>query len=142
MLEGHNALPDTIWSPSAVLVAFCDILTCPPHVHHLSCSHCSRPSAAVAAGMADRYATEAARIATLSLIDAAGFDVVQQSCVDMLADLLLRYLHEAGAGSHHYAELAGRSETNPIDVVSSNWPSHTGYFWLTRTARVGYRGLK
>lgn len=38
-----------------------------------------------------------------------------------LADLLLRYIGEAGAGSHHYAELAGRSDTNPVDVVRACW---------------------
>lgn len=68
--------------------------------------------------MADGYAREAARVAALQLADSAGFDAVQQSCVEILADLLLRYVHEVGAASHHYAELAGRSETNPVDVVS------------------------
>lgn len=67
--------------------------------------------------MAAQYAQAAARISALALIDATGFDVCQQSCVDILADLLLRYVQEVGAGSHHYAELAGRSETNPIDVA-------------------------
>ena len=68
--------------------------------------------------MADNYAREAAKIAAAQLADSAGFDVAQASCIDILADLLLRYVHEAGASSHHYAELAGRSETNPVDVVS------------------------
>lgn len=63
------------------------------------------------------YAREAALIAALQLADSAGFDLAQQSCVDIIADLLLRYVHEVGAGSHHYAELAGRSDTNPVDVV-------------------------
>jgi len=69
--------------------------------------------------MADQYAREAARVVALQLADSAGFDVVQQSCVEILSDLLLRFINEAGAGSHHYAELAGRSETNPVDVVST-----------------------
>ncbi|KAI7842811.1 hypothetical protein COHA_003557 [Chlorella ohadii] len=67
--------------------------------------------------MADHYAREAARIAGLALADSAGFDAVQTSCGEILADLLLRYVHEVGAASHHYAELAGRSETNAVDVA-------------------------
>ena len=67
--------------------------------------------------MTDSYALAAARIAAAALINAAGFDVCQQSCVDVLADLLLKYVREVGAGSHHFAELAGRTETNPVDVV-------------------------
>ena len=63
------------------------------------------------------YARQAARAAALHLADSAGFDLAQQSCVEILADLLLRYVQEVGAGSHAYAELAGRSETNPVDVV-------------------------
>ena len=67
--------------------------------------------------MADHYAREAARVSALQLAYHAGFDVAQESCVEILADLLLRYVNEVGAGSHHYAELAGRSETNAVDVV-------------------------
>lgn len=44
--------------------------------------------------MADHYAREAARIAGLALADSAGFDAVQTSCGEILADLLLRYVHE------------------------------------------------
>lgn len=128
-----------------------------------------------AATMADRYAREAARIAGLALADSAGFDAVQTSCSEILADLLMRYLHEVrrsssllagswvyalctsafkmhmlalemthsddmnnaacpfpcllqvGAASHHYAELAGRSETNAVDVVRA---AGAGGLWL------------
>ena len=59
----------------------------------------------------------AARQSALALADSAEFDEVQQSCVEILADLLLRYVQEVGAASHHYAELAGRTDTNAIDVV-------------------------
>ena len=67
--------------------------------------------------MAEHYARAAARVTALQLADAAGFDVAQGSCAEVLADLLLRYIGELGAASHHYAELAGRTETNPVDVV-------------------------
>ncbi|KAL4452607.1 hypothetical protein ABPG75_008269 [Micractinium tetrahymenae] len=67
--------------------------------------------------MAEQYSWQTARLVALQLAESAGFDVVQQSCVEILADLLLRFINEAGAGSHHYAELAGRSETNPVDVT-------------------------
>lgn len=70
--------------------------------------------------MAEQYARQVARLAVQGLVDCAGFDLVQQSCVEILADVLLRFINQAGAGSHHYAELAGRNETNAVDVVSES----------------------
>lgn len=67
--------------------------------------------------MAEQYAREVARLAVLGIVDAAGFDVAHQSCVEILSDVLLSFITQAGAASHHYAELAGRNETNAVDVV-------------------------
>jgi transcription initiation factor TFIID subunit 8 len=75
--------------------------------------------------MADNYAYEAAKTSARALAGSAGFDVVQHSCLDILANLILRYIKEVGAASHHYAELAGRSETNPVDVVRRGPPRRT-----------------
>ena len=69
--------------------------------------------------MADQYANRAAKVAVGQLAEAAGFDAVHQSSLDTLADLLLRYINEIGSASHSYAGLAGRTESNPLDVVSS-----------------------
>jgi histone H3/H4 len=66
----------------------------------------------------DEYARRAARVAAAQLAEAAGFDRVQSSSLDILSDLLLRYIAEVGTASHAYAELANRTDANPLDVVS------------------------
>lgn len=79
--------------------------------------------------MADDYAYQAAKTSARALAGAAGFDVVQHSCLDILAGLIVRYMRELGTGSHHYAELAGRSETNPVDVVRASLLLETAGHW-------------
>lgn len=60
-----------------------------------------------------------ARCAAGQIADAVGFEAVQESAIDMLSELMLRYISEVGAASHSYAELAGRTDTNAFDVVCS-----------------------
>lgn len=66
----------------------------------------------------DDYARSVARVVTAQLADAMEFDALQVSSLDVLSDLLLRYITEVGTAAHTYAELANRSEANPLDVVS------------------------
>ena len=47
----------------------------------------------------------------------AGFDGAQESALDLLGELALRYAGEVGAGARSYAELAGRSSVTFSDVV-------------------------
>ena len=47
----------------------------------------------------------------------AGFDGAQESALDLLGELALRYSGEVGAGARSYAELAGRSSVTFSDVV-------------------------
>ena len=47
----------------------------------------------------------------------AGFDAAQESALDILAELMLRYAGEIGAAAHGYAELANRSVVTISDVV-------------------------
>ena len=72
--------------------------------------------------MADRYAREAARIAGLALADSAGFDVVQTSCSEILADLLMRYLHEVRfcAGGPRRRWLASCAVCTCVDVEDTD----------------------
>lgn len=65
----------------------------------------------------DQYARSVAKVIAGQVLDAEGVDGVQKSAVDILADLLLRYIQEVGKKSHLYAEVAHRSEVNPLDVV-------------------------
>eukprot|EP00193_Tetraselmis_chui_P006863 CAMPEP_0177759570 /NCGR_PEP_ID=MMETSP0491_2-20121128/4803_1 /TAXON_ID=63592 /ORGANISM="Tetraselmis chuii, Strain PLY429" /LENGTH=188 /DNA_ID=CAMNT_0019275409 /DNA_START=1316 /DNA_END=1882 /DNA_ORIENTATION=- len=67
--------------------------------------------------MAEEFSRAVARVAAAQIAEASGFEAVQESAVDMLAELMVRYLSELGAASHSYAELAGRTDTNAGDVL-------------------------
>lgn len=66
-----------------------------------------------------KYAIECAKLVAAQLADAAGYEGVQQSSLDILSDLLLRYMDQVSAASHANAELCGRSESNALDVLLS-----------------------
>ena len=70
--------------------------------------------------MTDRYSRQVARIAVAQMAETTGFDGVQESAVEVLADLMLRYVAQLASASHAYAEVAGRTDCNVNDVVSSS----------------------
>ena len=67
----------------------------------------------------DDYARQIARVVVGQLAEQAGYDSVQDSSVDVLSELLLRYLEEVAAGAHLNAELATRTEINVLDALQS-----------------------
>lgn len=72
--------------------------------------------------MADKYSKHVSRVVVSQLAESAGFQAVQESAVDLLADLTLRYISQLGSASHSYAELAGRTDCNINDLVSPASP--------------------
>lgn len=70
--------------------------------HPLSGVQPSLPAAA-AAPMVDDYSRILARVATAQLAEVAGFDACQDSAVEILAELLLKYISETCSTSHSYA---------------------------------------
>lgn len=68
--------------------------------------------------MAEHYSRHVSKIVVSQLAETAGFHAVQESAVDVLADLMLRYIAQLGSASHSYAELAGRTDCNINDLVS------------------------
>jgi transcription initiation factor TFIID subunit 8 len=70
----------------------------------------------------DRYAMGISRIIAGQLASEQGFEEVQQSALDILADLLNRYILEAGNRTHLLTELSHRTESTAIDVVSPDYP--------------------
>lgn len=72
----------------------------------------------------DKYARGIARVVASQLMAAQGLDSAQRSTIDILSDLLVRYIVEIGAQSHMYSELSHRTECSPTDVVR--------YFTITR----------
>eukprot|EP00775_Hariotina_reticulata_P005121 gene5121-5361_t len=67
--------------------------------------------------MAEDFSRAVARVVAAQIAESASFDASQDSAIEILADLLLRYLTTVCASSHSYAELAGRSQSNLADVL-------------------------
>lgn len=69
----------------------------------------------------DSMATEFSRTVTQATVaqiaETTGFDSMQQSALDILSDLLLRYIGEIGATAHSYAELSHRAAPSADDLL-------------------------
>lgn len=69
--------------------------------------------------MAEEYSRSIARVAAGLLAENAGFDFAQESAIEIMSELLLRYVSEVCTASKLNAELAGRTEFNVCDVLMS-----------------------
>lgn len=58
-----------------------------------------------------------ARIAVAQICENEGFQSFQQSALEAFADVAVRYIKEIGKTANLYANLAGRSECNVLDVI-------------------------
>ncbi|KAL9230914.1 hypothetical protein vseg_006205 [Gypsophila vaccaria] len=58
-----------------------------------------------------------AKIAVAQLLDNEGFQGFQQSALEALSDIAIRYIQELGNASKNYASSAGRSGCNVFDLV-------------------------
>jgi transcription initiation factor TFIID subunit 8 len=67
--------------------------------------------------MAEDFSRHVARVVASQIAEATGFDACQDSAVEILGDLLLRYLTIVCSSGHSYAEIAGRSQSNLSDVL-------------------------
>ena len=65
----------------------------------------------------DQYPRKLAQVVVAELLKAKGIEAVQLSSLEVLEDLLLRYLAELGRQAHKNAEIARRTVCNPLDVV-------------------------
>lgn len=68
-------------------------------------------------GGVDAFGRAVARIAVAQICEGAGFQSCQQSALEALADIAVRYLRDLGKAAHYYAGLAGRTECNAFDVI-------------------------
>lgn len=67
--------------------------------------------------MSDQYPRKVAQLVAAELLKAKGFEGVQLSSLEVLEDILLRYLKELGRQAHKNAEIARRTVCNPADVI-------------------------
>eukprot|EP00850_Spirogloea_muscicola_P010457 SM000061S19284 [mRNA] locus=s61:524736:526653:- [translate_table: standard] len=67
--------------------------------------------------MSDAFARALARVVAAQVCESFGFQAIQRSAIDTLADVLIRYLSEIGGTAHAYTEHAGRVESHLADVL-------------------------
>ncbi|XP_065855183.1 transcription initiation factor TFIID subunit 8 [Euphorbia lathyris] len=65
----------------------------------------------------DEFSQAIAKIAVAQICESAGFQAFQQSALDLLSDITVRYIHNLGKLSQSYANLAGRTEGNALDII-------------------------
>ena len=58
-----------------------------------------------------------ARIAVAQICESAGFQGFQQSALETLSDIVVRYIRELGKIAQAHANLAGRTESNVFDII-------------------------
>ncbi len=67
--------------------------------------------------MAEEYSRSLCRVVAAQVAEAQGFDGLQSSACDALAELLMRYIKEIGSTASSYQTLAGRTDCNVTDFV-------------------------
>ncbi|KAL3695244.1 hypothetical protein R1sor_009320 [Riccia sorocarpa] len=63
-------------------------------------------------GSGDEFGHAVAKIGVAQLCEAVGFNAMQRSAGETLADILIRYLTDLAKAAHFYANLAGRTQYN------------------------------
>lgn len=66
--------------------------------------------------MAHAFAHDVSRLVVASLCRELGFVAVEERALEMLTDVMEKYLEEIAHASHRYAEIASRTESNFNDV--------------------------
>ena len=92
--------------------------------------------------MSQDYARALAKITVAQIVEVTGFQALQHSAGDALAELLLQYVSEIGSATHAYAELAGRTDCNVNDVVSSNSHKRIIRKWASMSSALRHHCLR
>lgn len=68
-------------------------------------------------GGGDEFARAILKIAVAQICESEGFQAFQNSALETLSDIVVRYIHSVGKNAHIYANLAGRTESNVFDII-------------------------
>lgn len=77
----------------------------------------SHPAKRKSGGNGDEFAQAIAKIAVAQICESAGFQTFQQSALETLSDVTVRYICNIGKATQFYANLAGRTESNAFDII-------------------------
>eukprot|EP01096_Ripella_sp_DP13-Kostka_P004966 TRINITY_DN17530_c0_g1_i1.p1 TRINITY_DN17530_c0_g1~~TRINITY_DN17530_c0_g1_i1.p1 ORF type:complete len:301 (-),score=119.10 TRINITY_DN17530_c0_g1_i1:38-919(-) len=69
--------------------------------------------------MTDKYVSEASKMIVAHLVKQHEFDSITVSSLDVLFELMSKYIEEIGYSSHLYANISGRTQVNVLDVLAS-----------------------
>ncbi|CAA0842922.1 Transcription initiation factor TFIID subunit 8 [Striga hermonthica] len=75
------------------------------------------PNHSIGQPCAGSYSWAIARTAVAQICETVGFEGFNDSALDSLADIVVRYIRDLGKISKFYANLAGRIESNVFDVA-------------------------
>ncbi|GER43459.1 transcription initiation factor TFIID subunit 8 [Striga asiatica] len=75
------------------------------------------PNHSIRQPCAETYSWAIARTAVAQICDTVGFEGFNDSALDSLAEIVIRYIRDLGKISKFYANLAGRIESNVFDVA-------------------------
>lgn len=67
----------------------------------------------------DEFGRAIAKIAVAQICERVGFESVNDSALESLADIAIRYVKDLGKAGKFYANLANRTECNVFDVIQS-----------------------
>ncbi|PON73639.1 TFIID transcription factor [Trema orientale] len=67
----------------------------------------------------DDFAQAIAKVAVAQICESEGFQAFQNSALETLSDIAVRYIGSIGKNAHSYANLAGRTECNVFDIIQS-----------------------
>lgn len=65
----------------------------------------------------DEFAQTIAKIAVAQICETEGFQTFQQSALETLSDVAVRYIRDIGKTANFHANLAGRTECNVFDII-------------------------
>ncbi|GFZ19228.1 bromodomain transcription factor [Actinidia rufa] len=65
----------------------------------------------------DDFAQAIAKIAVAQVCESVGFQSFQQSALNTLSDVAVKYIREIGNTASFYANLGGRTESNVFDII-------------------------
>ncbi|XP_022859864.1 transcription initiation factor TFIID subunit 8-like [Olea europaea var. sylvestris] len=65
----------------------------------------------------DNFGRAISKIAVAQICENVGFESINESALDSLADLAIRYLLDLGKTAKFYSNLAGRTECNVFDII-------------------------
>ncbi|KAL4592158.1 hypothetical protein LXL04_005144 [Taraxacum kok-saghyz] len=68
---------------------------------------------------ADEFGRAVAKVAVAQICERAGFQSVNDSALESLADIAIRYVRDLGKTAKFYANVANRTECNVFDVIQS-----------------------